>query len=508
VKLFEEPPQLRRIAAFVGCEFPIASEQVAYAQLDALAAQIGGIHRCVHMVVADPSEQPSVLRHRYGQGLLVLETPQMQCNDAEHLRATAPDRFDPLVRGLADTMGISVPSMACQRDLQTACSGTRWLRGWSTDLIVAVGLSQFGLQSLVASQLLDVPRLMILDRVPLDSPAIALLPMYIAQADWVLVPDEQIRDGLLAHLGATLGSKVSVVGDNQNLVPPPLLTAIQDRLGQPRTAAQPSLGIAAAFVTRKLEDTSETGSTTPLLVLGTERTGSNLLVNLLGDHPQLQLANELFNPRMILNNQLAWRSESTLPEAELLRLRHASPAGLLDALLQEGRDQGVRYAGFKLLYYHAMIDDRVLDMLVAHKDMRIVHLTRIQRLERFASYLRARESDEWYSQSHEQQPTPGPMTIDLRELAIDFVQTSQFEQRYRAVLQHHQVLELDYQDMNTDMVATLQRVCDWLGIERASLTSKSRKTGSRSVQDSIANWQEVCNALAGTCWSHLTETES
>ena len=100
------------------------------------------------------------------------------------------------------------------------------------------------------------------------------------------------------------------------------------------------------------------------------------------------------------------------------------------------------------------------------------------------------------------------MTNDLRELAIDFVQTSQFEQRYRAVLQHHQVLELDYQDMNTDMVATLQRVCDWLGIERASLTSKSRKTGSRSVQDSIANWQEVCNALAGTCWSHLTETES
>ncbi|MGK0301207.1 MAG: hypothetical protein ACI89X_002083 [Planctomycetota bacterium] len=508
VRLFEEPPQLRRIAAYVGYEFPIASEQVAYEQLDALATQIGGIHRCMHMVVADPSEQPAVLRPRYDQGLLVLEDPRMQCNDVEHLRATVPDRFDPLVRGLADAMGVSAPSMVCQPDLQTACSGTRWLRGWSTDLIVAVGLSQFGLQSLVASQLLDLPRLVMLDRVPFDSPFIALLPMYVAQADWVLVPDEQVRDDLLAHLGAALGSKVFATGDNQNLAPPPLVTAIQDRLGQPRDAAQPSLGIAAAFVTQELERASEATGTTPLLVVGTERTGSNLLINLLDDHPQLRLANELFNPRMVLNDKLLWQGKSTLPEAELLRLRHASPAGLLDALLQEGCDQGVRYAGFKLLYYHALVDDRVLDMLIAHKDMRIVHLTRNQRLERFVSHVRARDSDKWYSQGHEQPPTLGPMTLDLRELAKDFVQTSQYEQRYRTVLQRHEVLEIDYQDMNTDLVATLQRVCDWLGIERASLTTKSRKTGSRSVQDSVANWQQVCSALTGTSWSHLTETKS
>jgi LPS sulfotransferase NodH len=460
----------------------------------------------VHTVVADPSEQPFAIKHRFGSGLLVLQDTRIQCNDVEHLRGTMPQRFEAVLRSLASALGCSFPVAVAQPDVQTACSATRWLRGWAADLIVSVGLTQFALQSMLAAQLLDLPRLLILETLPQNSPLMAFLPAYAHTATWIMVGDAASRDAMLAQLGEASADKL-FVADPDKPLPDALLAAIDQRLRTPRMAQQPSLGSAAAFHTAAPMFEPDPALALPLLVLGAERTGSNLLVSMLATHPSLHFANELFNPRLIEADILPWSSANHVSQS-LLALRHADPNGLFAHLLHEGHDAQATYAGFKLLYNHGLVDDRVVDMLVAQKQMPIVHLLRRQRLQRFASLERAIASDKWSAQGNEKLAPATPVVIPLRAMVTDFVQTTQFEQRFRATFQQHQILELDYQDFSEDLPAATQRLGAWLDIDLGTLQPQTKKTGTRLLSQSIANIDEVRAALAGTRWRDLTEEAS
>lgn len=504
--LFEEPGQLRRIAAFHDYEFPVAREEAIYQRLDQLCQQLNTTCRFVHTVVADPSEQPHLIKHRFGSGLLVLEDTHIQSNDVEHLRSTMPQRFEAVLRNLATALGISFPVAVAQPDVQTACSATRWLRGWATDLIVSMGLTQFALQSMLAAQLLDLPRLLILETLPQNTPLMAFLPAYAHTANWILVGDATARDALLAQLGEASADKLFVGGPGQPL-PDALVTAIEQRLQTPRTAQQPSLGIAAAFRTAAPIPAPDVASALPLLVIGAERTGSNLLVSMLATHPRLHFANELFNPRLIDLHVLPWSSAENVSEA-LLALRHADPNALFGHLLHQGQAAHATHAGFKLLYNHGLVDDRVVDMLLARPQMPIVHLLRRQRLQRFASLQRAVASDKWSAQGHETLAPATPVVIALRAMVTDFVQTTQFEQRFRATFQQHRMLELDYQDLSDDLPAATKHLGVWLDMDLGTLHPQTKKTGTRQLVQSIANIQEVRTALAGTCWRDFTEEAS
>lgn len=509
MSLFEEPRHQRRIATYLNYEYPVAADRLVYEQLDALTAQLHATHRPVHSVVGDPMAQPTSIRHLFGTGLLVTHDPEMQCNDVEHLRASLPDRFHQIASELAGLVHMSVPAMMMQPDFQCAGSGARWLRAWQPDLIISVGLSQFSLHSIVASYVLDVPRLLVLDSIVPDTPLLLMLPLYVQQASWILVAEEAIRQDLIARFGTGIDDMVFVRSCNRE-APRHLIQSIRERIESPRTKNQPTLGPMAAFRTKGSDSPAEMPGdeepgATPLLVLGAERTGTHLLVNMLADHRQIWLANELFNPRLIEHGIMPWNGACGVDNAHMKGLRLARPGEFFKALLRDGRTQSATYAGFKLLYYHGLVDDRVTDMLLTHDDLRVVHLIREHHLQRFTSHVRAQQYDKWSSQEHDYASAPGQVQLDLREMITAFVLTAQCEARYRAMLQDHQVLEIDYHELSSDLPGTMARLGSWLSLDLSLLTPKNRKTGPTDVKTGIANWHEVRRALQGTRWSELTE---
>jgi LPS sulfotransferase NodH len=488
-------------------EYPVATDQPAYEQLDALAEQLHATYRPVHSVVADPAAQPTSVRHLFGNGLFVSQDPEMQCNDVEHLRATLPDRFDQVASQISGLVRMSKPATVAHHDFHNAASGTRWLRAWQPDLIASVGLSQFALHSIVASHLLDVPRLLVLDSLRGNPQLRLMLPLYVQQANWILVADNTVRQELITLLGTQIEANI-FSRDSSGEAPQHLITSIRERIASPRTTTQLTLGPIAAPQTARAESTARVHAATPLIVLGAERCGSNLLVNMLRDHPKMLLANELFNPRLIEQGSTPWKGACDLEVEQMQRLQRTRPAELLDYFMRKGQEQSTTYAGFKLLYYHGLADDRVTDMLIARDDLRVVHLLRENYLERFASYVRAVKADSWFDQANAQTTHQEAIHINPRDMATDFVQTAQFESRYRSMFQDHQVLEIDYRELSTNRAATMARLGDWLGLDLSLLSPKNQKTGPTDVKKGIANWQDVQQALKGTRWFNLTEADA
>lgn len=504
MRLFEEPSQQRRIAAYASYEFPIDSDREAYAWLDRLAAALDGTPRFVHSVVADPRQEAVALRSRIGLGLFVPYDPAIHCNDVEHLRATMPAEFGAVATSLAGVMGESVPRTIAQPEFQAAMSGTRWLRAWQPDLIACFGLQPFSLHAVVASTMLAIPRLVVLDALPENPALLALLPVYLGQADWVVVATQELADVVAAKAGAGVAEKVFVAGDS---LPEDLLAGIRGRIDGAR-ASRPHLGPERALRTRSEVQRGE-GEATPLLLLGAERTGSTMMANLLAPHRRIWLGHELFNPRLIAEGELPWKGASPGDDDGMRRLRRTSPDSFFATLLRHADDQGARYGGFKLLYYHAVIDDRVIDMLLARRDCKVLHLVRRHGLERHASLVRANETDRWVTLRGERDaatPASGPVHLEVREMMTDLVRTDQFEDRFRAAFAGHDVLEIDYRELAEDLGAAMQRIGSWLSLDVDGLQVANRKTGPRRVRDGVENWDEVSAALRGTRWEERSES--
>lgn len=494
-----------RIAAYVDYEFPVAKDEAAYRLLDRLADALGAECRVVHTVLGDPSVADDGLRRRFADGLFVPQDPQIQANDVEHIRATLTQRFDDLVETLSSAAVSSRAAVINRPEVQTACSAARWLRGWSPDLIVSFGVDEAALQAMIAAQLLDVPRLMTIERTVGETTFGLLLPLHIAQSDAILCRTDAAEHELRQSHGPAVADKV-LAERGAALQSSMLPTRLQTRLHADRLAEQPKLGASAAFRTHA-SPRSELACDRGFLIFGTERTGSNLLVSMLEKHPALTAANEVFNPRMMRTDILTWLKGSTADQEELKRIRFARPDELHNRLLAEGKVHGAQRTGFKLLYYHAAINEQLSDHVFSQTGMPIVHLLRRDRLPRFVSFWRAQESDLWFAAGNTKPRANAPLEVPARALVTDIALTELFEQRYRALLQEHRCLELDYDELCHDLEGCADKLSDLLGVRLDTLVPSTTKTGSRDLSKTIANLAEVRSWLRGTPWANLLPTE-
>lgn len=499
MSLFPERPERPRIAAFLDYEFPVERDRETYERLDAWAGSLDAECRVVHTVVADPAAQPIALRARCGEGLFVPQDSGIHLNDVEHVRDTLGDRFDALLTTLQDVAQASLAALMVQPQMQEAFSMTRWLRAWQPDLIVSLGIGQGAMQAMIASFVLDVPRVAVIDTLKDDSLFATLLPLHAQQAELLLAGDATTHDQLAAHLA---GRPDKALRAND----PAALPRVAALLRRERSHDQPTLGPDAAFRTRPSEARELPAK--PFVVLGTERTGSNMLVDMLSTRPGVCCAGELFNPRRIRERVIDWPRGLRDDRDELLALRRRSPRELHQRLCASAARDGAHHVGCKLLYYHGLIDDRVTDFLAARDDLPFVHLTRRQRLRQSLSMARAKQSDEWFAQHGTRRPSTQAFELDTRAVATDFTMGELFEQRYRALLRRHRVLELDYGELANRLPAATAQIGELLGADLGELRPRSVKTGGGDLAAAVANYDDVRAAFAGTRWQPLTDERS
>ncbi|MBK8978309.1 MAG: sulfotransferase [Planctomycetes bacterium] len=244
--------------------------------------------------------------------------------------------------------------------------------------------------------------------------------------------------------------------------------------------------------------------TIPFIILAAERTGSNLLAGLLDSHPAIVLGGEFFNPTLSEQRRVPWPLVPEAARAELAARRDADPIGFLEQVFEQGRAKGYRAVGFKLMYNHADRLPAVRDFLLSLPELRVVHLTRRNLVERFLSKRRAEVTGRWQkpvddkgASSAVEKPKLPRIELEFDALVADLLKVERWQATYRSMFAGHPLLEVCYEDLADDPAGRAAPVVGFLGLDTGvELAVRYQKTGTDSLRDAIANYDELKASLA------------
>jgi sulfotransferase family protein len=208
------------------------------------------------------------------------------------------------------------------------------------------------------------------------------------------------------------------------------------------------------------------------VVTGPGRTGSQLLLTALRQHSQIHCLEEIFLP--------IYYRESYLP---------AGKSKARDILDTWPCPAGKTIFGFSALYpelFRSEYTPDLIEELIARR-FRIIHVSRNNLLRRFLSHKIARKTDVWGDATGEN-PTTLKVHIAPWELLLDIRRVLKRAESVKMRLGHLPFLDISYEALCDDFSGTFSRVCDFLGVSYEDLKPKTFKQESRSLRESIANY--------------------
>lgn len=208
------------------------------------------------------------------------------------------------------------------------------------------------------------------------------------------------------------------------------------------------------------------------LVLGRSRTGSNLLVRMLDQHPAIRCSGEVFRD----GGDAEW-------QANLSRLR---------------ADE-MPWRGFKMFYYHG--SEKLWTHLAGDAAIPVVHLKRWNVLRTAVSRKLAVESDRWVSMGDDPEPEKKRVTFTPQELESDFIITrireAAFDERFR----DHSVFPVEFEDLAADPEDVYRRVLRLLGLPIEPVEVRTRRQNPEPLRQHVDNFDELAEHFAGSPWA-------
>jgi LPS sulfotransferase NodH len=235
-----------------------------------------------------------------------------------------------------------------------------------------------------------------------------------------------------------------------------------------------------------------------VIIITSQRSGSNFLRHSLNSHPKVTCDGELLIggmiplPRILEN----WR----LP-AKLYRYIVAgawNPVSILEKFLARNDSPIV---GFKAMYNH-LANSKVRKFLQHHTEIRIIHLRRDNLLKQYVSkaLLGVRRSKRW--EPHSTKKLPIVSTRISPDAAIKAMQQTQkqFEEYEKLLVNHHKI-ELVYENMINGRCLSdhaTKEICKLLDVEDRPLCCDFVKVNPNELKLMIDNYEEIVSALHGT----------
>jgi len=264
------------------------------------------------------------------------------------------------------------------------------------------------------------------------------------------------------------------------------------------------------------------------ILLGTARSGSNLLQTLLNSHDHICMYNELFN----LDNI----SSVNLTEAL------TDPVEYLEKRLYRNGSPGNKTIGFKMFYNHMTLDyfNKVIapgdtapslkkrfsdlndhlaanfsmqhlkskfqetwDYLFNDTSLKIIHLKR-NKLKTLVSLKIAYMTDKWM---HWQPERSAKITCSLgyEECCNYFTSISRYEEISDMKFQHHPKINISYEELVTDRQQLANKIFDFLGLACAPVNTVLKQQGTGRLEEIIENYDELKTAFSDTPWHQLFE---
>lgn len=212
------------------------------------------------------------------------------------------------------------------------------------------------------------------------------------------------------------------------------------------------------------------------VLLSHARTGSNYVVNGLTTSPAIRMYRELF--------------------ADHNRVHGQGFAEIMETL-RTRQPRSVRVVGFKLFYYH--LTDAEWAELAKDTRLRILHLTRRNRLRTIVSLAIAEKTDRWTRGLRDLPLAERRVALDPETLARRLDEIAEREKAARDRLRAHEMLEVTYEDLVLAPVSEFARLGAFLGVEDIDPRKiVLARQNPEPLAELIENLDEVADCLRET----------
>lgn len=211
-------------------------------------------------------------------------------------------------------------------------------------------------------------------------------------------------------------------------------------------------------------------------IVSTARTGSNYLSGGLKTSPSVRMYHEIFADH---NREIGKDFEKVL------------------ATLFQYESKETEVVGFKVFYNHLTDDE--WKKLMADRDLKVIHLTRRNRLKTVISLEIAFKTGYWTKSSISGGPMDKRLVLDPPLLLKRLEQIEQGEAATRARFADRPILEVVYEELVQSPREVFASVGEYLAVDDIDPDKiKLKKQNPETVQQLITNYAEVESSLRNT----------
>lgn len=265
------------------------------------------------------------------------------------------------------------------------------------------------------------------------------------------------------------------------------------------------------------------------MILGSARTGSNLLLSLLSAHSRIKTYGELFNLDVLPKESLHEALEDPIaflhrrvykehrPEISAVGFKmfydhlrkeyFEKPVNVSEASpqLQEIFAQFSRF--IESNYSWEVLDKRfraAWEHLQADRCLAVIHLKRRNMLHTLISLKKAFATRQWWSLKDSPQTTSA-IHLDPEECSRYFHKLDDFSTEAELAFKDHPKIDVVYEDMIDQREETLQRIFTFLKVSYEPVTTRMKKQNPAHPQETIENYDELKSYFRHTRWAVFFE---
>ena len=257
----------------------------------------------------------------------------------------------------------------------------------------------------------------------------------------------------------------------------------------------------------------------PFVIVSLARTGSTYLESLISSHPDILTFREIFGVRKSFPGyrglvyfytlfhkpnvhhafKVLFHKNFNLIRALIFR----SPVQtFLSTLLFGSYPSAIKGVGFKYHLYHGTRLPELKEYLRQHKEIKIVHLIRKNYLHLLVSEKLAQASSQWKLRNKTMNKARDiRFFLKKAECENTFLQREKQEKDAEALFPGHDILIINYEDLVHNQEWTLDRVQEFLGVQKRHLSSPLKKQRTRRLSEVIENYESLKHSFKGTRWS-------
>ena len=242
------------------------------------------------------------------------------------------------------------------------------------------------------------------------------------------------------------------------------------------------------------------------VIVGTARTGSTLLVDLLRSHSQVRVFGELFRS----TEEIGWdvKPFASFQSPEIVSLYREDPVAFLQSHVFRRWPRACKAVGFKLFYYHARTSEHaaVWDYLAADPNLCVLHLRRRNLLAQYYSLCLAHQTNSWTKSATK--GAPAPIILNAQACGEHFGWVRALEEDCAAFFARNTVHDIWYEDLVAAQETTMGDIQHALGLERERVTARVERQRTNPLHLAIANYEDLKRDLADTPWSMFFESDA